>query len=570
MDSQLALVLKNWLALDPDQATKMELAKLINAGDEQALRQRFDGRLAFGTAGLRGVVGAGPTRMNLLVIRQTAAGLGQYLLNQLADAADRGVVIGYDGRPDSLRFAHNTAEVLCSLGIKVYLTNQVCPTPLVAFGVKHLNAAAGVVVTASHNPPEYNGFKVYWENGAQIIPPHDAGIAACIEMAATTEVRTLALEKAEKQQLLQWLDDDFFSAYQQAVASSELLQSTAQKDEIVIAYTAMHGVGADMAKRLLAQAGFDKVYSVAAQEQPDGSFPTVKFPNPEEPGAMDLVINEARRHDALIACANDPDADRLAVAVKRGSDYQQLTGDQVGLLLGHYLLSKATPQQRLVGTTIVSSSMLAAVAQAAGGKCFTTLTGFKWLTNVAMQQETAEQQFLFAYEEALGYTIGTLVRDKDGLTALLAFAQLMAELVAQDKTLWQHLDEIYRQHGMYLNKQVSIALSADTADIGTKLRNEPPAVIAGIAVVAIEDIKRGVRIDVDGEQALDLPKSDVLVYHLQDQSRVVVRPSGTEPKLKCYYQVVQTLGDDTYAVAEVKGSERLNKLISQHQHSLLG
>ncbi|QSX34874.1 phospho-sugar mutase [Shewanella avicenniae] len=570
MDSQLALQLKHWLALDPEQATKVELAKLINAGDEQELRRRFDGRLAFGTAGLRGVVGAGPTRMNLLVIRQTAAGLGHYLLSQIADAAERGVVVGYDGRPDSKRFAHTTAEVLCSLGIKVHLTDQVSPTPLVAFGVTHLNAAAGVVVTASHNPPEYNGFKVYWSNGAQIIAPHDAGIAACIEQAATTEVRILPLERALQQQLLHWLDDSFFGAYQTAVSASALLQSAADTDAVVIAYTAMHGVGAKMAKRLLAQAGFKQVYSVAAQEQPDGSFPTVKFPNPEEPGAMDLVIDEARKHDALIACANDPDADRLAVAVKRGSDYQQLTGDQVGLLLGHYLLHKAPAEQRLVGTTIVSSSMLAAIAASAGGKCFTTLTGFKWLTNVAMQQATASQQFLFAYEEALGYTIDTIVRDKDGLTALLAFAQLMAELIAEDKTLWQHLDEIYRQHGMYLNKQVSIALSEQTMDIGTQLRNQPPSVIGGVAVVAIEDVKRGVRIDADGEQALTLPKSDVLIYHLQDHSRVVVRPSGTEPKLKCYYQVVQPMGLDTYAVAEVKGTERLTKLISRHQQSLLG
>lgn len=567
MDSQLALVLKNWLALDPDPATKHELAKLINTGDEQMLNALFNGRLQFGTAGLRGVVGVGPTRMNLLVIRQTAAGLGQYLLNQVKDAASRGVVIGYDGRPDSKRFAHNTAEVLTSLGIHVHLTNQVCPTPLVAFGVKHLHAAAGVVVTASHNPPEYNGFKVYWENGAQIIPPHDAGIAALIAQAATSEVRTLPLAQAEQRELLHWLNDSFFDAYANTVADSPLLQTDAPTD-IGIAYTAMHGVGAKMAKRLLKHAGFKQVYSVAAQEAPDGTFPTVKFPNPEEPGAMDRVINEAGQHDALIACANDPDADRLAVAVKRGSDYQLLTGDQVGLLLGHYLLNKAPAEQRLVGTTIVSSSILAAIADAAAGSSFTTLTGFKWLTNVAMQQESEAQQFLFAYEEALGYTIGTMVRDKDGLTALLCFAQMMAELQAADKTIWQYLDEIYRQHGMYLNRQVSIALSAETANIGETLRSNPPTEIAGIDIVAVEDIKRGVRITAEGEQSLSLPHSDVLIYHLADASRVVVRPSGTEPKLKCYYQVVQPMDNDTYAVAEVKGAERLNRLIAQHQQAL--
>ena len=566
MENQLAQVVKNWQALDPDPTTKNELDKLLNASDEHALSERFNGRLQFGTAGLRGVVGAGPTRMNLLVIQQTAAGLGHYLLSQIEHAAERGVVIGYDGRPDSKRFAQMSAQVLMQLGIKAYLTDRVCPTPLVAFGVTHLNAAAGVVVTASHNPPEYNGFKVYWENGAQIIAPHDSGIAASIEQVATAPVASKDLEQAHKEALLHYLSDDFFAAYQQGVADEKLLQTDAEP-AIGIAYTAMHGVGADMAKRLLTQAGFTQVYSVAEQEQPDGRFPTVKFPNPEEPGAMDLVINEARKHDALLACANDPDADRLAVAVKRGNDYHMLTGDQVGLLLGHYLLNKAPKEQRLVGTTIVSSSMLSAIAKAAHGECFTTLTGFKWLTNVAMQKQTETQQFLFAYEEALGYSIGSLVRDKDGLTALLAFAQMTAELVAKGKTLWQYLDELYSQHGMYLNRQVSIALSPETADIGNRLRQHPPKKIAGIDVAAIDDIKQGVRITDKGEQALSLPSSDVLVYQLADQSRVVVRPSGTEPKLKCYYQVVQSMHDEIDAQA--KGEQRLQQLITHHQQDLL-
>ena len=566
MENQLAQVVKNWQTLDPDPTTKDELDKLLNAGDEHTLNDRFNGRLQFGTAGLRGVVGAGPTRMNLLVIQQTAAGLGHYLLSQIENAAERGVVIGYDGRPDSKRFAQMSAQVLMQLGIKTYLTDRVCPTPLVAFGVTHLNAVAGIVVTASHNPPEYNGFKVYWENGAQIISPHDSGIAASIEQAATAPVASKDLEQAHKEALLHYLSDDFFTAYQQGVADEKLLQTDADT-AISIAYTAMHGVGADMAKRLLKQAGFTQVYSVAEQEQPDGRFPTVKFPNPEEPGAMDLVINEARKHDALLACANDPDADRLAVAVKRGNDYHMLTGDQVGLLLGHYLLNKAPKEQRLVGTTIVSSSMLSAIAKAAHGECFTTLTGFKWLTNVAMQKQTETHQFLFAYEEALGYSIGSLVRDKDGLTALLAFAQMTAELIAKGKTLWQYLDELYSQHGMYLNHQVSIALSPEMADIGNRLRQHPPKKIAGIDVTAIDDIKQGVRITNKGEQALSLPSSDVLMYHLADQSRVVVRPSGTEPKLKCYYQVVQSMHDEIDAQA--KGEQRLQQLIAHHQQDLL-
>lgn len=570
MDSRLAMQLNAWLALDPDPRTREELQRLAQPGHEHELAARFAGRLAFGTAGLRGEVGAGPSRMNQLVIRQTAAGLGQYLLQQLADAKKRGVVIGYDGRLDSARFAQETAMVLTALGIRVRLTRRVCPTPLVAYGVKHFGAAAGVVVTASHNPPQYNGFKVYWGNGAQIIPPHDAGIAACIEYAAHQPVTLQSLLDAEQNGQLQWLDDDFFQSYRDAIWQSPLLQAHAADKTIGIAYTAMHGVGAQMAKTLLADAGFQQLYSVAAQEQPDGHFPTVNFPNPEEPGAMDLVIAEARQHHALLACANDPDADRFAVAVRRGDDYQQLSGDQVGILLGHYLLHKAPAHQRLVGTTIVSSGLLEQIATAAGGECYTTLTGFKWLANVGMKQQTAAQQFLFAYEEALGYTVGSLVWDKDGLSALLAFAQMTAELTAKGMTIWQQLEAIYRQHGMYLSRQVSIALKPDTADIGAWLRQNPPTSIAGMTVLSVADLKQGQHIFADGRvEPIPLPSSDVLIYHLENGGRVVVRPSGTEPKIKCYYQLVEQLvAQDELVAAELRGNARMDAFVQLHQASL--
>ncbi|MCG9649235.1 phospho-sugar mutase [Vibrio brasiliensis] len=561
-----------WLEKDPDPQTREELQHLIDQQALADLEDRFSQRLEFGTAGLRGKVGCGPNRMNRLVIQETATGLGHYLIEQVENAKTRGVVIGYDGRTDSRQFAHDTASVLTSLGIKVFLTHAVAATPIVAFGVKHFNAAAAVVVTASHNPPEYNGFKVYWENGAQIIPPHDSGIAAEIDIAATKPIPLMSLSDAETNGLLEWLKDDYYQTYRQTMNDNPLLNNHTQPDSIAVAYTAMHGVGAEMAETLLADAGFNKVYSVAEQREPDGTFPTVNFPNPEEAGAMDMVVALAKEHGAELACANDPDADRFAVAVRKpDGDYQMLTGDQVGTLFGHYLLSQSDSATPLVGNTIVSSTLLDKVAQAHGAQYYQTLTGFKWLTNVAMQKQTDEQPFLFAYEEALGYTVGNKVWDKDGLSALVAFAQLTAELKSQGKTIWDQLEALYRQHGMYLNAQRSIALDPKSPPVGDKLRANPPTMIAGSKVEVTQDLKTQTKRFADGtEQRIDLPASDVLIYHLSCGARVIVRPSGTEPKLKCYYEVIEAFAEsDTFEQVFDKASESMGMLISEHQHSLL-
>ncbi|OAJ93381.1 phospho-sugar mutase [Vibrio bivalvicida] len=561
-----------WLEKDPDPHTREELQHLI---DEQAfdeLDDRFSQRLEFGTAGLRGKVGCGPNRMNRLVIQETATGLGHYLVQQVKDAKTRGVVIGYDGRTDSKQFAHDTASVLTSLGIKVFLTHAVAATSIVAFGVKHFDAAAAVVVTASHNPPEYNGFKVYWENGAQIIPPHDSGIAGEIDIAATKPIPLMALDDAEKHGLLVWLKEDYYETYRQTMNNNPLLANHTAPNDVAIAYTAMHGVGANMAQTLLNDAGFNHFYSVAEQSEPDGSFPTVNFPNPEEAGAMDMVMALAKQHNADIACANDPDADRFAVAVRKpDGDYQMLTGDQVGTLFGHYLLSQTEASKQLVGNTIVSSTLLNKIADAHGATYFQTLTGFKWLTNVAMQKQSDDQQFLFAYEEALGYTVGNKVWDKDGLSALVAFAQLTAELKSHGKTIWDQLEAIYRQHGMYLNSQRSIALDPKAPPVGDKLRANPPTMIAGSKVEVTEDLKSLTKHFADGStQSIDLPASDVLIYHLSCGARVIVRPSGTEPKLKCYYEVIEKFEDsDSFEHVLDKASESMGMLISEHQHSLL-
>ena len=571
MNTHLQLQVKHWLENDPDSRTKAQLQTLIDSGNEAELAARFAGRLEFGTAGLRGVVGAGPMGMNRLVIRQTSAGLGAYLLDQIKDAAERGVVIGYDGRHDSFNFAHDAASVLTAMGIKVRLTSKVAPTPLVAFGVKHFNAAAGIVVTASHNPPQYNGYKVYWENGAQIIPPHDSGIAAQIERAANQAIPFLEHDDAVKQGKLTLLQDDFYQAYRNGVKQVDVLQNHTAPEKVSLAYTAMHGVGADMAETVLKDAGFTQVYSVAAQREPDGDFPTVNFPNPEEKGAMDLVIAEAKKHGAMLACANDPDADRFAVAVRKDDgEYQMLTGDQVGVLFGHYLLSHAKDNQRLTGTTIVSSSLLSKIAQGFGTQSFTTLTGFKWLMNVGIAKTQPENQFLFAYEEALGYTVGSMVWDKDGLSALVAFAQLTAELVAKGQTIWDRLEQIYREHGFHLNAQVSIALKPDTPNIGAYLREHPPVKIGELDVLSTDDLKALERRFADGRvEKIDLPPSDVLTYCLTGGARVIVRPSGTEPKIKCYYEVVETMLEaDTLASAQAKADKRMADFIKAHQASL--
>ncbi|MGI9875304.1 phospho-sugar mutase [Vibrio chagasii] len=561
----------NWLARDPDPRTREELQHLIDEGMHDELEDRFTQRLEFGTAGLRGKVGCGPNRMNRLVIQETATGLGHYLIEHVTNATMRGVVVGYDGRLDSKQFAIDTASVLTALGIKVYLTSNVAATPIVAFGIEHFNAAAAVVVTASHNPPEYNGFKVYWENGAQIIPPHDAGIAAEIDSAAAKPIPLMSLSDAETQGKLVWLTEGYYQTYRAAINQSPFVKNDIESAKTTIAYTAMHGVGAQMAEDLLHDSGFHKVFSVAEQREPDGHFPTVNFPNPEEKGAMDLVVNLAKSVGADIACANDPDADRFAVAVKTNDDsYKMLTGDQVGVLFAHYLLSKPHTKNQLVGNSIVSSTLLEKVANSHGATYFQTLTGFKWLANIGMQLEDEQNEFLFAYEEALGYTIGTQVRDKDGLSAIVVFAQLVEELKSQGRTVWDLLAQISFEHGVHTNAQRSIALDPDSPSIGSKLRAAQPKTINGIAISVIEDLQSSLRFITGGAtEAINLPASDVLIYHLEDGSRIIVRPSGTEPKVKVYYETVTKFeGTETYDDTRQRGEEYMDKLIEQHQKEL--
>lgn len=555
-----------WIAQDPDPDTRAELQALVDARDPE-LAERFAGPLAFGTAGLRGILGAGETRMNRAVVIRTTAGLGAYLLEHVDDAKTRGVVVGYDGRRQSDVFARDVAAVLSAAGIVVHLSPHRCPTPIVAFGVKERNAAAGVMVTASHNPPEYNGYKVYAGNGAQIIPPTDRLIAEAIAAAPPAD----EVPRDEGQTHVIPLDVE--RTYLDAVRG--LAMKGSGDRSLAIAYTPLHGVGAPLLGKAMAEAGFQNLHVVAEQAEPDGAFPTVAFPNPEEEGAMDLVLALAERHQAPLVLANDPDADRLAAAVRTDDGYVQLTGNELGVLLGAYMLSREPGTDRLVVATIVSSPMLGAIARDLGVRFAETLTGFKWITNRAMELEATEGlRFVFGYEEALGYCTDRIVRDKDGISAAVVLATHAAELHAQGQTLLDQLERLGRRHGLYASGQKSLKfLGAEgptkMAALMDGLRRAPPETLADTPVEAVVDVLSSTRTTADGAAAaIDLPKSDVLVFELSGGHRVVARPSGTEPKVKIYVDVRETIADgealdDARARADVRIGSLLDAILSR-------
>ncbi len=558
-----------WLDEDPDPKTRAELHALIeraDRGEEAAhreLREAFDGQLEFGTAGLRGILGAGPQRMNRVLVRKVTAGMAAYLKAQVPDAAARGVVIGHDARHNSRVFAEDTARVLAGLGIKSYLAHRPWPTPTSAWAVTHLGACAGVMVTASHNPPAYNGYKVYWGNGAQIIPPHDTGIAAAIgKIGRSDELEMPELPHARKQGLVVDLDESLHDRY---LADVVALRAQPQVDgkNLIIAYTPLHGVGAASVEPALERAGFPRVHTEPAQREPDPDFPTVAFPNPEEKGAMDRVLELARKANADVVLANDPDADRLCVAVPDDGSYRVLTGDQVGALLADYLLQVGPADKRMVATTIVSSQLLSFLAKQSGADYRETLTGFKWIGNAAIDYEREHGgRFVMGYEEALGYSVGPLVRDKDGVSACMIFAELVAWNRSRGKTVLDHLDDIYRRVGLFITEQVSLTKpgSEGIAEIRAamaRFRASPPAEVAGFAIEQVVDLSRG-----EG----GLPPSDVLVFKLAGGRRIIMRPSGTEPKLKSYYEVRVPVGEsEAIADARTRGLAELRTLRDAHQ-----
>ncbi len=560
---------KIWIAQDPDPATQKELEALLAQGAVAELADRFSGQLEFGTAGLRGVLGGGPMRMNRAVVRRATAGLAAYLLKTTPDAARRGVVVGYDGRKMSREFAEEATSVLAGAGFVVHFFEQLCPTPMVAYGVLHTGAAAGVMVTASHNPPEYNGYKVYWGNGAQIIPPHDKGISACIDaVGPLLSLPMPSLSKARHDGQVRSMGLEVETRYLAAVKGLQLHPEVPKTLNIV--YTAMHGVGAKLARAALAQIGCQNVFPVSSQVEPDGNFPTVRFPNPEEKGAMDLSLALAREKDADLVIANDPDADRLAIAAKKGpGEYVQLTGDQVGALLGYYLLTEQKGgAERLVVTTIVSSGMLGEMARQLGVAYAETLTGFKWIANRGLALEQEKQlTFVMGYEEALGYTVGRIVRDKDGISAAAVFAELSAVCQSRGKSVLAYLEECYRRFGLFKSGQHNIVLpgatgAAQIQQMMQRLRTSPPQKVGPAKVLALRDLGRGIRKTEKGEEPVDLPKSDVLTFELEGAGRITARPSGTEPKIKFYFELREAVTEgEPFEKAQARADARMKELM---------
>jgi len=554
---QLLESAKRWAHDDVDPATIRELLALVTEKNEAELRDRFSMNLEFGTAGLRGVLGAGPNRMNRAVVLRTTAGLARYLKATTLDAAGRGVVIGRDGRRQSDVFARDVAEVLAAEGITAHVLDGVSPTPLTAYAVTALGAAAGVMVTASHNPPEYNGYKVYWGNGAQIIPPHDAGIAAAIDrVEAARDVQRLPEAQARAKNLWRDVSRSVRDGWLDGVLA---LRPLKVKGGVRIVYTAMHGVGGASVLEVLSRAGFQHVFPVLEQQEPDGAFPTVRFPNPEEKGALDLATALAQREKADVVLANDPDADRLAVMARDASGgLKLLTGNEVGVLLGHFLLTHAPKSPRpLVETTIVSSAQLRTLAEAFGAAYEETLTGFKWIANQALAREAdGSVRFLFGYEEALGYTAGTLVRDKDGVGAAAVVADLAADCARKGLTLFGQLEAIQRAHGLFVATQFNATLPGESGAktiraVMDGFRARPPASVGAQPVRATTDYGLG---------AGGLPKSNVLTYQL-DGARITVRPSGTEPKVKVYFEVREPVAQgEPMAAARARAAKALETL----------
>jgi phosphomannomutase len=531
---------REWLAEDPDPDTRKELAELIEraeAADTDAaadIDDRFAGRLEFGTAGLRGALGAGPNRMNRAVVIRAAAGLASYVLEH----GGRSIVVGYDARYKSDQFARDTCAVMVGAGLTAMLLPRPLPTPVLAFAIRHLGVDAGVMVTASHNPPQDNGYKVYLGDGSQIVPPADFEISAAIDA-----VRALADVPFADGRWRTLGDADVLDAYITRAAAMALPGTPRDVQSV---YTPLHGVGGEVIRQVVTAAGFPEPQAVPEQAEPDPAFPTVAFPNPEEPGAIDLALELARGTGADLVLANDPDADRCAVAVPTPDGWRMLRGDEVGALLATHLVARDSGLSGTFACSIVSSSLLGKIAARHGLDYAETLTGFKWIGRL--------EGLRFGYEEALGYCVDPgAVRDKDGISAAVLILELAATLRRDGRTLVDALDDIAREYGLHATDQLSVRVD-DLSQIGgvmKHLRSAPPSNLGGRAVEQVEDLSEG---------AGGLPPTDGLRYRLAGDGRVIVRPSGTEPKLKCYLEVVVPVPGDDVVAARGTAADQLTAI----------
>ncbi len=543
---------REWLENDYfDADTKAELTAIKENDNE--IKERFYKDLEFGTAGLRGVIGAGTNRMNIYTVRKATQGLANYILKN--GAQSRGVAIAYDSRRMSPEFADESALCLAANGIKAYVFESLRPTPELSFAVRKLNCIAGINITASHNPPEYNGYKVYWEDGAQITPPHDTGIMA--EVEAVTDyatVKTMSLEAAKEAELYEVIGEAVDDAYMEELKKQVIHQDAIDQmnKDLKIVYSPLHGTGNIPVRRILKELGFENVYVVKEQELPDGNFPTVSYPNPEAKEAFELGLKLAKDVDADLVLATDPDADRLGVYVKdtKSGEYKVLTGNMSGCLLADYEISqtkavKGLPKDGCLIKSIVTSNMAKAIAESYGVKLIDVLTGFKFIGQQILEfEKTGIGTYLFGFEESYGCLIGTYARDKDAIVATMALCEAAAYYKTLGKTLWDAMIDMYEKYGYYKDDIQSITLKGiegleKIQNILETLRKEPPAEIGGYGVQRARDYKAGTIKDLQTGETSDtgLPASNVLYYELENDAWVCVRPSGTEPKVKFYYGI---------------------------------
>ena len=559
-----------------DEATKEELKAIKD--DENEIKERFYMDLEFGTAGLRGIIGAGTNRMNIYVVRRATQGLANYIAK--VDKKSQGVAIAYDSRHMSPEFAQEAALCLAANGIKAYIFETLRPTPELSFAVRHLGCVAGINVTASHNPPEYNGYKVYWEDGAQITPPHDTGIMGEVKAISDwNTVKTMDKEDAVKSGLFevigQAVDDAYMAELKKQIIHMDAIQAEGKNLKIV--YTPLHGTGNIPARRILKELGFENVYVVPEQELPDGDFPTVSYPNPEAAEAFELGLKLAREVDADIVLATDPDADRLGVRVKdRNGEYHDLTGNMSGCLLANYELSQrkavngSLPEDGALVKTIVTTNLADAIAKGYGVNLIEVLTGFKYIGQQILGFENSGKgTYLFGFEESYGCLIGTYARDKDAIVATMALCEAAAYYKTQGKTLWDAMIDMYEEFGYYKDAIQAVTMKGieglqKIQEIMTTLRQNPPAEFAGHKVTAVRDYKLDEITDLaTGEKKpTGLPNSNVLYYELTDDAWVCVRPSGTEPKVKFYYGVKGTSLADADEKSDAMGKAVLEMVDS--------
>ncbi|WP_274422089.1 phospho-sugar mutase [Blautia sp. XA-2221] len=570
-------VYEQWLA-NPyfDDATKEELKNI--AEEENEIKERFYMDLEFGTAGLRGIIGAGTNRMNIYVVRRATQGLANYIAK--VGKQSQGVAIAYDSRHMSPEFAQEAALCLAANGIKAYIFESLRPTPELSFAVRHLGCVAGINITASHNPPEYNGYKVYWEDGAQITPPHDTGIMGEVKAISDwNTVKTMDKAEAEKSGLYEVIGQQIDDAYMEELKKQVIHHDAiaAEGKNLKIVYTPLHGTGNIPARRILKELGFENVYVVKEQELPDGAFPTVSYPNPEAAEAFELGLKLAKEVDADLVLATDPDADRLGVRVKdKNGEYHDLTGNMSGCLLANYEIGQrkavngSLPEDGALIKTIVTSNLADAIAKGYGVDLIEVLTGFKFIGQQILGFENSGKgTYLFGFEESYGCLIGTYARDKDAIVATMALCEAAAYYKTQGKTLWDAMIEMYDQYGYYKDDIQSITLKGieglqKIQEIMDTLRKNPPAEFAGHKVVSARDYKKDTITDLaTGEvKPTGLPNSNVLYYDLTDDAWVCVRPSGTEPKVKFYYGVKGTSLEDADEKSAVMGKAVLDMVNS--------